>query len=375
MKEISKPHLESIDVLRAIAIIAVFFFHAKWAYAHGTYAANGVLEFHSWKELALILSPTGLGWSGVELFLLISGFLIHHGYLVMEQNGRQLQVSQFYSKRFWRIFPPYFLVLVFFACVASPLRYLYDFNILKDFLLHVFFLHNLSESSFFTINPAFWSLALEIQLYLIYPILLMIRKKLGMKNSFLVILLLSFVLAGIGFSWKGMQEYLPYDASVFEYWFVWVAGALLAEKFSKGERLFPRFPLLISGALFAGLMLSKVFLVSSKFQLYFCTFAWLAFFDWFINSKLIQGSLHKPVFRFFSVIGICSYSIYLIHQPFLLDLLAYLLPWWQGALGMFVKCCLAFMILFFLSYGMYIFIEQPSIAFGAKLRSQRKLKN
>lgn len=189
-------HLESIDVLRAIAILAVFFFHAKWGYSNANYGANGFLNFASMKELALMLSPTGLGWSGVELFLLISGFLIHYGYLQLEIRGKELPVSTFYSKRFWRIFPPYFIVLLFFALMANPMRYLYDFNILKDFLLHVFFLHNLSESSFFTINPAFWSLALEIQLYLIYPILLVIRKKAGIKNTFWIVVLLSLFLKG-----------------------------------------------------------------------------------------------------------------------------------------------------------------------------------
>lgn len=368
----NKNHLESIDVLRAIAIIAVFFYHAKWGYGHAEYDTNGLLVFHSFKELMLILSPTGFGWTGVELFLLISGFLIHNGYLAGEQQGKELNVWNFYSKRFWRIFPPYFLVLVFFAFGSNPLRYLYDFNILKDFLLHVFFLHNLSESSFFTINPAFWSLALEIQLYLIYPLLLMIRKRFGMGTTFWMLLGLSFVLAGIGFAWKGYQEHLPYDASVFKFWIVWAAGAYLAEKFRNKERIFPKFSLLISLLLFVGLMASKAFLIGSKFQLYFCTFAWLAFFDWFINSVYISGSLHKPIFKFLSVIGVCSYSIYLIHQPFLLDMIEYLWPWWKGSLGMFVKSSLVFLILFFLSYGMYVFVEQPSIAFGAKLRAKKK---
>ncbi len=375
MIEENKKHLESIDVLRAIAIIAVFFFHAKWGYINGTYNEEGILNFTSKKELMMVLSPTGFGWAGVELFLLISGFLIHNGFLVGEKVGRELNVSNFYSKRFWRIFPPYFIVLVFFACVSSPLRYLYDFNILHDFLLHVFFLHNLSESSFFTINPAFWSLALEIQLYFIYPLMLLLRKKYGMGRTFWMVLALSFGLAAIGFAWKGFTEHLPYDASVFKYWIVWVAGAYLAEKYSKQERIFPKFSLLISLLLFAGLMISKVFLISSKFQLYFCTFAWLAFFDWFINSVYIQKSMNKPVFKLLSVIGICSYSIYLIHQPFLAQMIEFLLPWWKGGLGMLVKSSLVFVLLFFLSYGMYVFIEQPSIAFGAKMRNKKKVSS
>jgi hypothetical protein len=53
-------------------------------------------------------------------------------------------------------------------------------------------------------------------------------------------------------------------------------------------------------------------------------------------------------------------------------MIEYLWPWWKGSLGMFVKSSLVFLILFFLSYGMYVFVEQPSIAFGAKLRAKKK---
>jgi len=368
----NKNHLESIDVLRAIAIIAVFMFHSNMGFSNGGYDENGVLDFSSAGDLLKMLSPIGFGWTGVELFLLISGFLIHNGYLTGEKSAKVFSLNTFYSKRFWRIFPPYFLVLLFFACVSNPLRYLYDINILKDFLLHVFFLHNLSEASFFTINPAFWSLALEMQLYLVYPLLLMVRKKYGMKVSFWLMILLSLVMAVTGFAWKGYTEYLPYDASVLKYWFVWVSGAFLAECYGENKRIFSKNSLLMAVILFLGLITSKAFLISSKFQLYFATFAWLAFFEWFIHSRSIYQSLHKPFFKILTVIGICSYSIYLIHQPFLGQMIAFLLPWWKGSLGLMVKGTLAFIILFFISYGMYVFIEQPAIAFGVKLRNAKK---
>jgi hypothetical protein len=56
-------------------------------------------------------------------------------------------------------------------------------------------------------------------------------------------------------------------------------------------------------------------------------------------------------------------------------MIEFLLPWWKGALGMLVKSSLVFVFLFFLSYGMYVFIEQPSITLEAKMRNRKKISS
>lgn len=88
------------------------------------------------KHIILNLSPTAYGWIGVQLFLIISGFLIHLGFL---SRNDSLNTSTFYSKRFWRIYPPYLIVLlIFFATGIGIKNYSYSNEGYKDLFVHLF---------------------------------------------------------------------------------------------------------------------------------------------------------------------------------------------------------------------------------------------
>jgi len=101
MEENKKNHILKIDVLRGIAIIAVFLYHAQYCkfpeFLTPHYNTNGTIIITNLKDLLLNFSPISFGWTGVELFLIISGFLIHLGYL---SNKDKFNIKTFYSKRF-----------------------------------------------------------------------------------------------------------------------------------------------------------------------------------------------------------------------------------------------------------------------------------
>ncbi|PKK36567.1 hypothetical protein BWI96_11995 [Siphonobacter sp. SORGH_AS_0500] len=181
MKSSSSPQqLELFDLLRGVAILAVFGYH--W-HIHTVndyfpittdFIFNEPITIH---KLYTTFSPLAFGHVGVQLFLVISGFLIHYSYLRKEKafNGRD-----FFSRRFWRIYPPYLLILLFFVFRSSDqiLYYFKDTIGKQAFFTHLLMVHNLSGDSriIFGINSSFWSLALEVQLYLLYPLFLYLRK-------------------------------------------------------------------------------------------------------------------------------------------------------------------------------------------------------
>jgi peptidoglycan/LPS O-acetylase OafA/YrhL len=368
-------HLGKIDFLRGLAILLVFIYHSQLIlfpnYEITDLNKNGTVNIKNARDLILNFSPTAFGGSGVNLFLIISGFLLHLGYL---KNENSFNASTFYSKRFWRIFPPYWFSLLFFSFAYYGINYyLFSKTGLKDFILHFFTFHNLFDDTFFTINPSFWSLALEIQLYMLYPIFLILRKRIGTGWTFIIILSLSFffLLIGILFNNFGLKQ--SYSLSVLIRWFVWVAGAYFAELYFDQKQLLKKGGLYISLIAFLAMIGSTYYLYTNYLSIYIGTLAWIILIDWFLNSETVKiNSLLSKQMR---TLGICSYSFYLIHQPILSQLLFFF-----NGIGLnsrlfyfrILNIIPVFLITFLISYISYKLIELPSVALGNRLRRTKK---
>jgi peptidoglycan/LPS O-acetylase OafA/YrhL len=145
-----------IDGLRAIAVLSVVFNHA------------GILLFHG-------------GYIGVDIFFVISGYLIT-GIIVREINASDFSLVRFYERRIRRIYPALF-VTILFTVLASAILYsgsnFRDFG--KSVLATTFFFSNIhfwTETGYFDgpaqIKPLLhtWSLAVEEQFYIVFPLLL-----------------------------------------------------------------------------------------------------------------------------------------------------------------------------------------------------------
>src|SRR5262249_13845270 len=90
----------------------------------------------------------------------------------------------FFNRRFFRIYPAYLLTLCVFY-FAWPRYALHggDITLARDFGAHALAVHNLAQETYNSINASFWSIAVEIQLYAIYPLLFLLSVRLGWKRS------------------------------------------------------------------------------------------------------------------------------------------------------------------------------------------------
>jgi peptidoglycan/LPS O-acetylase OafA/YrhL len=152
-------HMQPLDGLRGIAILLVFSLH-----------------FFPWRPSPSLAGKVlngifGLGWSGVDLFFVLSGFLITG--ILFETKGEARYFQNFYARRTLRIFPLYYGVLLLFIVVVPLLRlplnsapqgsswwwwvYLSNFRYA--------FRPNLSSGWL----GYFWSLAVEEHFYLVWP--------------------------------------------------------------------------------------------------------------------------------------------------------------------------------------------------------------
>ena len=359
--------IKKIDILRGLALLAVFLFHSQESLFPNfevlDYTKNHIFNVTGFRSIILNFWPIGFAWTAVYLFMIISGFLIHLGYL---SSKKKFNVLTFYGRRFWRIFPAYLFALLFFYIVQNQNGSFFTTEGIRDLLSHIFMVHNLSGKYMYSINPVFWSLAVEVQIYFIYPLILILRRKTGMLNTLMITLLLSVLLHLIGIYFN-LEPKAVYRKSALMYLFVWCAGAFFAEKFYYKEKVFPKgIGAIIIGGI-VGTVVCKIFSFTHYFMPYFGTLALLAFFEWFLTTDRFAGK--SRIATAISTIGICSYSIYLIHLPFLNNMLSFFSPHsfrWLSVIPVFI-------IVSAIAYPMYLYIEMPSIKIGKNLMERKKI--
>jgi peptidoglycan/LPS O-acetylase OafA/YrhL len=147
----SMHRLPGLDLLRAIAIVWVMLFHS--------FIVGGLGPDFAWLSR--------YGWMGVDIFFVLSGFLIGTQVLRPLQRGEPLSFGAFYGRRAWRILPAFLAVLalyVFFPALreAPGLQPWWQF---ATFTLNLLIDYN---------NQAFshaWSLCVEEHFYLVFPLL------------------------------------------------------------------------------------------------------------------------------------------------------------------------------------------------------------
>ena len=218
----------TLDAMRGAAALAVVIYHAM--------AAGPLTALNGWQWWLPTVSAyiVHFAFAGIYLFFVISGFCIHMYWARARVAGVEKPVIHFFpfwKRRVRRLYPPYLVALALYLCYLAykiPVRvnafYLWDVG------LHLFMLHNLDARTTYTINGAFWTLAIEEQLYLAYFLLLLLRIRYGWART-----LLLCVAARIG--WLIMSRYvsqsfgvaIPVTEAAASNWFIWALGALSVE--------------------------------------------------------------------------------------------------------------------------------------------------
>ena len=341
-----------IDGLRCIAVLPVIFFHAGFELFNG-------------------------GFIGVDVFFVISGYLITSIILKEKQEGK-FTLLNFYERRARRILPPLFIVII---CCLPLAWMLMTPNDLKDFgqslMATSTFLSNyhfFMESGYFAtageFNPLLhtWSLALEEQFYVIYPIFILLLWK--FKRTFLlifisIIALVSLFLAQWGDNLSTTYPYFKKEIFIFNQpiWAsfylptgrIWelMLGALIAFYLNKEKP--EKFNQLLS-ILGLSLIFYSAFAFSSEtpypsiYTLLPTTGTALILLFATPNTIINKLLSQKPIV----FIGLISYSAYLYHQP--LFAFARLGSLNKPSLRLMLLLCMA---AFILAYFSWRFIEKP----------------
>jgi len=158
----SREHVGVLDGLRGVAILAVMLHHFEYLLPPGNIVGTAV------KYLFYA------GWTGVDLFFVLSGFLISG--ILIDTREAENYFSSFYARRILRIFPLYYTVLTTLVILAHIMyRPEFDRFMAKpsDQIYYFFYLNNwwilIKDTWHANIIGHFWSLAVEEQFYLLWP--------------------------------------------------------------------------------------------------------------------------------------------------------------------------------------------------------------
>ena len=148
---ILRSQMPELDSLRGIAVLLVLFYHGYF-WSNGTAGLHGITK--------AFVAATRPGWLGVNLFFVLSGFLITG--ILLDSRPKENYFRRFYMRRALRILPAYYGILVILLVAGLKPR--------SFLLLSFFYLSNVTPL-FGVIQsyPVLWSLAVEEHFYLLWP--------------------------------------------------------------------------------------------------------------------------------------------------------------------------------------------------------------
>jgi peptidoglycan/LPS O-acetylase OafA/YrhL len=330
-------YLAEVDGLRAVAVLLVVLFHLGFDSVPG-------------------------GFIGVDVFFVVSGFLITR--LIREEilASDRFSFSNFYMRRARRLFPAFFFTLAL-TCVAafllfSPAHLERFGGALVHTLLGASNVYFWLESGYFDVSSTYkpllhtWSLSVEEQFYLVWPLTLLIFFKV-LPGRFVAMALLCVVVAGISMSIIFQDRV----AATF-YWSIFRAyefgiGALMvwAVGFQPRSQVLKEalIPVGLALIVVAALRLTENTRMPSYNALLPCVGAALVILG---SGAPVTGRLLRN--RLFVGVGLISYSLYLAHWP----IIVFFKYWKFGKLtladqiGIMVVSVVA-------AWLMYLFIERP----------------
>lgn len=303
------PHrVGGLDGLRGLAALYVVLFHC-WLLSFSGFPANH--------------GPAGLGWLmygrlAVVFFLALSGFSL--GLSPAATRWRAGNPVRFLRRRAWRILPPYWAALAMSLVIAWSVVPASHFGppTRHTVIVYGLMLQDLLIAP--TPNGAFWSIAVEFELYLIFPILVLARRRLGA----VALLALAFLpLVGFGLLADGATPVEGMNRLAWNLAPVFVAGMVAAGVVTAREdvrRLPWHWWSLLTGVPVLTIMVvnGSVWTVGHYFWIDLAVAPTMVLFIAAVATgrpATVRRLLDAPVMR---TLGSFSYSLYLIHLPIIM---------------------------------------------------------
>src|SRR6266446_1604265 len=309
-----------IDISKGLAILFVAYFHF-----FATYFQHGVLPPADWSNIAagaltilrlVWFKVSGLGFHAVGVFIILSGWTLMHSTMRRAESGA-IGWGVWYRARFLRLYPMYWVAHLVYLTSPFVARFeQIDSRILLS-LLGLRFV-NIS-ANFYYLNAAWWYFSMLIQFYLIFPLLFWAARKFGAWIFLLIACALGFFVRYL------MLDVYPQDG-------LWILGGFAicrlpefalgmalgmwhTRSTSRMEWFLLRGPGLIAGLILYPLALK---LYDNGIAYVFCDLG--TGMCSFLAIVGVAGLISRAagLDKIMSLVGVYSYGLYLIHQPYVI---------------------------------------------------------
>lgn len=347
-------YISEIDGLRFMAILPVIFQHLSERLIR--YSGAGFNTPVKEDQLVFMISR---GTVGVFLFFAISGFILALPFAAYKLGvGKPITLKKYFLRRVTRLEPPYLIWMLFFAFILVVKGTISAAALLPHLLCSLTYTHNIIYGYYSPINPVAWSLEIEIQFYLIAPLLTAIFFSISDKKirrwSMVAFIALWVSLAHY-FGWS----HFPLKATLLGQLQHFMVGMFVADIYLSERK--------------ALLQTNRIWDIIAPVAMVFMMYTWTEeylkslIFMVALTSLFIAG-FKGPLLRSFlrnkmvAIIGGMCYTIYLIHLPLLEMLFTFThhLHWTNYFLANFLlQCLIALPIIFILSAIFFLLLEKP----------------
>jgi peptidoglycan/LPS O-acetylase OafA/YrhL len=310
VKDINKSKIIQLDGLRGFAVLLIII----WHYGNNE-LSNNTTHFANYFKLA-----TSYAWSGVDLFFVLSGFLL--GGILIKNKTSESYFKTFYIRRICRIFPIYFLsLLLILAIIFSGYGQTTEWGKTEGvpFWSYFTFTQNVFMGIHSTLGNRWlshtWSLALEEQFYLILPLLIYFLN----TRALLIVLSIAIAASPI-FRYYSNNWYEAFNFLYcrFDALFTGVICAYLfqnehSKAFIVRKRKLLELFLIFFSLVIILLSIKKIttpyYLENSLLSITYCILLLIIL----TNENKIFSNLFSNVIL--TKIGVISFGLYLFHQP------------------------------------------------------------
>lgn len=348
--------LDFIEGMRGVAALYVVLSHFVTMADPGFHL--GTSKAPEW--LQMLMAPFAYGHLAVAAFITISGYCLQMS-LLQGKDGRMHDKGRFFRRRALRILPPYYACLAISIAVCllvtqhqpgMPFTQYVPVT-WENVLAHVFLVHNFNPDWMYKLNGVLWSIAIEVQLYVLFPVLVALLFRVGRVG---LVVLTSAVAVGCLLAFPESMKLYPWYLALF---CVGMAAAHYA--YRPHPKAGPR-PHLAAAA---GALAVATLVIGKTQDWEMPALDALAAFAAVTLMYIGTVTPWNRVARLFSTrpllgLGLMSYSLYLMHHPVQQVVYVYRPPAVQGeAAGLLYLLAVGLPIILLTTWLFSLAFERP----------------